>query len=78
MIYIVAIEGVENLQYCKTQKEPLQHIEISVAVLRLCAACQQVNRKQDHFCSSGQNATDQDSIFALCKILEFKMGTYSL
>lgn len=66
MIYIVGIEGVESLQCCKTKKST----EISVEVLRISGACQQVKRKQDHISSSGHNATDQDSIFALCKTLD--------
>lgn len=67
------------------QKEHSQHTEISVAVLRISAACQQVKRKQDHISCSGQNVTDQDSNFALCKTLDpfvhqlvLKIGTYSL
>lgn len=69
----------------QNQKECSQHTGISVAVLHISAACQQVKRKQDHISSSGQNVTDQDSIFALCKTLGpfvqrlvLKIGTYSL
>lgn len=69
----------------QNQEEHSQRTEISVAVLHVGAACQQVKRKQDHICSSGQNATNQDFIFALCKMSEafvqrlvLKIGTYSL
>lgn len=69
----------------QNQKQKLQSTEISVAVLRISAACQQVKRKQDRISSSGQSATDQESIFALCKTLDpfvqrlgLKIGTYSL
>lgn len=51
----------------RNQKEHSQPPESSAAVLRISAACQQVKRKQDGISSSGQKATDQDSIFALCK-----------
>lgn len=66
-------------------KEHSQRTELSAAALHISPACQQVKRKRDHISISGQNATDQDSNFALCKTLDpfvqrlgLKIGTYSL
>lgn len=67
MLWVLKVWRVCNA--AEPKKKHSQRTEISVVVLRISGACQQVKRKQDHISSSGHKATDQDSIFALCKTL---------